>query len=718
VGSRRPTPRRSGARAARRGRRALKAHRVALAGIVAASAALLALGTTRVKEWTVMTDELLYAKLARHIADTGSPLPVLHGEHVGFLGIVYPILLAPFYGSLDAVTAFDATHALNAVLFASTAIPVFLLARRVVPPEWGLVVAALSIAIPWAVNTATAMSEAAAYPAFVWAVLACHGALAEPSPRRDALAIGGLALAFFTRPQFLVLAAVLPLAALVVDGPRRALDRHRVLAGACVVAVLVVLPLAALGEAHRLLGDYGVTATQGSLLPRGVWKAAAIHLDMVAVGLGVLPFLLGAGWTYSNVRCASAPARAFAALTAFALPLLALETASYDLRFGGAGVIRDRYLFYIAPLLLVASAAALLGRLPIWGIVGATAFFAVTVAFAEFKPVAGVALDSAEAVLNGVIHDESAGLPAGIFVAVCGVLLGAICIAFAWLPRPPVVLGVSVVLFAFCASVTGYAFERLLSSRTAAGVPVTGQSRIRDWVDRVEKGGTVGLIAYPIARDWGPSAIAWWDVEFWDQTVDRAYVAANGRFTYTPFPAPEIKVDLTDGRIDLGSDGPRYLVVAPNDSRFGVAGDQVATNVGLTLLLAERPYRARWASRGLDPDGWTRPRRPVLIRVFAGADHPTEMVGVSVTLDSPWEAAGPAGYTFGGTSGSVKPRARAVAQASVCVPAGGHADLSLRSDRTARIAGPPYGPLPEPERDVGLVVSDVQTSPSGKACTP
>ena len=47
-----------------------------------------------------MTDELLYTKLAQHIAETGSPLPVLHGEHVGFLGVVYSILLAPFYGSL------------------------------------------------------------------------------------------------------------------------------------------------------------------------------------------------------------------------------------------------------------------------------------------------------------------------------------------------------------------------------------------------------------------------------------------------------------------------------------------------------------------------------------------------------------------------------------------------------------------------------------------
>jgi hypothetical protein len=258
--------------------------------------------------------------------------------------------------------------------------------------------------------------------------------------RRDLLAIGGLALAFFTRPQFLVLAAVLPLAALVVDGPRRALDRHRVLAGACVAAVLVVVPLASLGEAHRLLGDYGVTATQGSPLPAGVWKAAAIHLDVIAIGLGVIPFLLGVAWTYSNLRGGLVPARAFATFTAIALPLLALETASYDLRFGGEGVIRGRYLFYVAPLLLIATAAALVGRFPVWGVLGSTAFFAATVAFAGLPRFPGIYLDSSESVLNGVLRASPPGLPPGVFVAICGVVLGAICLAFRWLPRPLVML--------------------------------------------------------------------------------------------------------------------------------------------------------------------------------------------------------------------------------------------------------------------------------------
>jgi hypothetical protein len=717
VGPRHPSPRRPRQRAGRRGRRALKAHRIVLAGIVAGSAALLALGTTRVKEWTVMTDELLYAKLAQHFADTGSPLPVLHGEHAGFLGVVYSYLLAPFYAALDPVAAFDGAHVLNSVLFASAAIPIYLLARRVVPPECALVVAALSVAIPWAVNTATVMSESAAYPAFAWAVLACHLALSEPSPRHDLLAIGGLALAFFTRPQFLVLAAVLPLAALVVDGPRQALRRHRVLAGAILVALVVVLPLAALGEAHRLLGDYGVTATEGSLLPRGVWKAAAIHLDVVAVGLGVIPFLLGTAWTYSHLRGGPVPARAFATFTGIALPLLALETASYDLRFGGEGVIRGRYLFYIAPLLFTATAAALVGRLPVWGLVGASAFFAATVAFADFHRFPGIYLDSAESVLNGVIRDQSPGLPPGVFVALCGVVIGAVCLAFVGLPRPAVMLGVTVIVFAFCASTTGYVFERLLSSNAASGFPVTGKDRARNWVDGVADGRTVALLPYSVSRDWGQSAVTWWDAEFWNNTIEPTYVGSNGRFTYAPFPSRVLRIG-PDGVVAGTEHAPKLVLAALTDSRFGFAGTRLAANVGMTLDKLTRPWRATWLSKGLYPDGWIRPGRPASIRVFAEHGNPTEKVKLAVTLDSPPEAQRSVSYRVGTATGSLAPSVRAVAETKVCVPAGGHADVPVQSEQTAVIAGPPFGPKPGPERKVGLIVSGASVEHTGNPCRP
>ncbi len=680
------------------------------------SAGLLTVGTWRVKEWVVMTDELLYAKLATHIGQTGSPLPVLHGEHVGFLGVVYPILLAPFYGTLDPFAAFEAAHVVNAVLFASTAIPTFLLARRLAPTACALAVAALVVAIPWSVNAAFVMSEAAAYPVFVWCVLALHVALAEPSPRHDGIAIAGLALAYFARPQFLFLVAVLPLAALVVSGPRRALAQHRLAAGAYALGILVVVSLAAAGQADRLLGDYGVTATQGSLLPAGVWKSAVLHLDVLAVGLGVVPFLLGAGWAYSSLRSSSQHLRAFAALTALCVPLLALETASYDLRFGGADVFRDRYVFYLAAPLLVATGVCLQGRrLPLAGIAAATVFFSATAALADFKPVPGLQVDSAEAVLNGIIHDQSAGLSAGVFVAVCGALLGVICLALAWAPRPAAVLGVTLVVFAFGGSVAGYAFDRLVTSGNVAGIPVSGQPRVRDWVDRSVHG-SVGVVAFQVSRDWGRSAEAWWEVEFWNKSATRAFVDSSGTFTYTPFPSTTLRLDRERGLFAGTEHAPRYLLMAPGDSRFGVAGSPVATN-GLVVLAVERPYRALWATTGLDADGWTRPGRDAVIRVFAEPGSATRLTHVSVALDSPPEAGGPAQYHLGDATGLVAPGTRGVAQTQICVPAGGHADLTLTTSRSATIAGVPLGPEPGPMRDVGLALSQVQLVRTGTGCS-
>jgi hypothetical protein len=688
---------------------------LALAGIVAASATLLAIGTSRVKEWVVMTDELLYAKLAAHVASSGSPIPTLHGEHVGFLGVVYPILLAPFYATLDPVGAFDAAHVVNAVLFASAAIPVFLLARRLVPTECALAVALLSVCLPWTVNAAFVMSEAAAYPAFVWAVLACHLAVAEPTPRRDAWAVGAVALAFFTRPQFLFLVAVLPLAALLVEGPRRAVARHRVLSAAVVAGAAVVVPLAALGQSHRLLGDYGVTATEGSPLPAVVWKSAAIHLDVLAVGLGVLPFLLGAGWIYSRLRAAAPHVRAFAVLAALALPLLALEAASYDVRFGGADVVRDRYVFYLAPLLLVATGAALQGRLPIAGIAAATVFFAATVAFADFAEAAGLSVDSPTAVINGVIRDESAGLPAGVFVALCGLLLGAICIGLVWVPRPPAMLGVTIVVFAFTGSVAGYAFERLLSSRTPGAVRVTGEPRVRDWVDR-SISGDAALVASPISTEWGYSAIRWWEVEFWNDAIDRAFTTPDGTWTYTPFPSRTLDLDFDSGSFRRTDTAPPYLVVSQTDSRFAVAGSQVVANFGLAVVAAERPYRAAWATRGLDPDGWTRPGRPATVRVYAGQDRGQELVRLRVTLNAP-SSPGPVRYRLGDVTGSVDPGAQAEPEVETCVPAGGHGDVTLVTGRGATIFGPPINPQPSSLRTVGLAVSGVRLDPAGTACS-
>ena len=207
-----------------------------------------------------------------------------------------------------------------------------------------------------------------------------------------------------------------------------------------------------------------------------------------------------------------------------------------------------------------------------------------------------------------------------MFVALCGRR------ARRDLPRPraraaaaPPLLGVAVAVFASAGAVAGYAFHRLLTSNTPLGVPVTGQPRVRDWIDRVVPAGNpVALLAYPVSRDWGQSAIPWWDAEFWNNRVT-AGVRRPGRDVHVHAvpehgPAPRLR----DRRFDGTDDAPPFVLAAPNDSRFGLAGAQAAANVGLVLRQVERPYRALWATRGLEQRRLDAARPAGDVRVYAG----------------------------------------------------------------------------------------------------
>ena len=206
--------------------------------LVAATA--LAVGVAgRIRDWSVMTDELLYAKLATAIADTGSPLPSVHGLSIEVYSQLYPLLLAPLFGALNPPEAFRAAHVLNAFVMASAVFPAYLLARQVVNRAWSLAVAALNVLVPWMILAAFVMTEVVAYPVFLWALLALQLAVAEPSRRRDLLSAGAIALALAARTQFVALALVLPLSIVIHEigharsfraGARAAYRRHRALA--------------------------------------------------------------------------------------------------------------------------------------------------------------------------------------------------------------------------------------------------------------------------------------------------------------------------------------------------------------------------------------------------------------------------------------------------------------------------------------------------------
>src|SRR5581483_7531622 len=89
----------------------------------------------------------------------------------------------------------------------------------------------------------------------------------------------------------------------------------------------------------------------------------------IAFSLGVLPFVVGAAWLVAGIAGGATPAqRAFATVGTLTVGALAVEVTSFDLRFGG-GLVRDRYLFYVAPVLLVGFVAALCDRrAPRWSL--------------------------------------------------------------------------------------------------------------------------------------------------------------------------------------------------------------------------------------------------------------------------------------------------------------------------------------------------------------
>src|SRR5581483_6903827 len=119
-------------------------------GLWAALAIVLAAITTRVADWFVMTNELLYERRAIASAQTLSPLPQIRGTVIQSFDQLYPLLIAPVfrYGLVpgDLIQA----HFLNAWIMSSACIPVFLLARRVTGRAWAAYAAAfLAVTIPW-----------------------------------------------------------------------------------------------------------------------------------------------------------------------------------------------------------------------------------------------------------------------------------------------------------------------------------------------------------------------------------------------------------------------------------------------------------------------------------------------------------------------------------------------------------------------------------------
>ena len=399
---------------------------------------------------------------------------------------------------------------------------------------------------------------------------------------------------------------------------RKALDEHRALALAYVAGVVVALAVIATG--HSVLGTYATTA-HGNPLPLHIVRSFAQHLATIALGLGILPFLVGGAWLASNaVRAPTRERRIFALLASVAIVLLTIEVASFDLRFGG-GVARDRYLFYIVPLILIAFAAALASDT--WPRRSLAVPLVVLVYGFARDPLPlfdKLNVDTPVAMLDNYLRGSLGGLGGARIFLIAAAVVGALLVLEGALLLRHAHLAVLLAVLTLVAlpAETAYAFVRLFRVNGTAGRSLTtSQANTFAWVDQtVGRNAHVTAVPYPtLPGDYWSSVAFWWDLEFWNKSVDRsAWVPGQYGWTPATFPKLELHFDRT-GRASVSPPGD--VAQAIGDARFHIAGTVLLNDRGVFLVQPEQPWRADWLTTGLYDDGWTKPHAAGHIRVFA-----------------------------------------------------------------------------------------------------
>jgi hypothetical protein len=718
----------------------------AVVGLIVVLGTLLSWRHTRnAHEWLIMTDELQYLKLAQSVGDGAFPWPTVRGEHGALLSLLYPLLIGPVVALFSAPDGYQLIHLVNALLFASTAVPVYLLTRQVVAARWpAYLAAALAVAVPWASLSAVVMTESAAYPAFAWALLAIQRALVAPSPGRDLVALAAIGLAFFARTQFVFLAGVFPLTVvlhsvlytLVSGAPDAGRSRLRQLLDAlrphaalgALAALAVVLLLLPSDPLKNLLGPFQNSVFQGGRLPDGLGHAARTHLAYVAGGVGILPLALAAGWSLASlVRPLDRASQAFASLALVAGGALLYVVTVFGLLHSGGPL--DRYLFYLAPLLIVATVACLAqGRArPLGLAVGAVfAFWLLRTSGVRFLDDPTLFVNSQATEFHRVFQGQAdrvarlsgIGGLSPIVLMTWGTLAATAAVSLLLWRAPRLALAiVGLPLLGLALAQTDYVSKRFtLHINTASGNINPGTIGGRDWVDEALTGPGDVAISPTTVADAGASRLAWWNVEFWNKRVNRA-VLLEGFGDHTPFAQRGMTLDKRDGTIST-SDGyqPRFMVFGRNQIIFRPRGRLLAEyrttlqqDPGLELFELERPYRPGWIAEGASADGWVVRGTPAVVRVFPRADGRAQRLTVNVDL--PVGLVKPSPFAL--RTGPRVVRGRAApgtingdAQLALCLPPGRLREASLSTGAVR--------PLPD-GRKVGIHLYSIRVEPAPAA---
>ena len=481
----------------------------------------------------------------------------VRGQAAPRYGVVYPALLAAAQrlGSNQAA-AYAIAQGLNAVLFSLTAVPVYLIAMRVLTRRYALLVGLLAVVVPSCIYTSSIMTENAFYPAFLTCALLMVRALERPSTARQLLVAAAVGVTFLVRAQAVVLLPAYLLAALLVAVTASREQRRSTLAAAVrlhapTIAVLALAGVAAAAIPGRsTLGPYHVLVTSYGPRPLAHWALANLaDLDLY---LGVIPM---AAFGVLLVRAFSSvdlsPAlRRLVILTACLGAGLLTTVAALSASQYGLGRVHERNLFYVAPLVLITFLAWLDAGLPRRRLTAAV--IAVVVALLPWTIPAAAVNVSGEDGIALVLWADMKIRPS---LAIAGMVVVAALAAALFLRsrRPAILLGV-------CLSA--------LAATTAAGEvhavdALAFRAPWRDfgWIDRA-----VGADARVVALWASNNQSQYWRIEglwsdeFFNRSV-RGVASADG-----PLPDGLPVEDLTirsNGCLEAAPRSrPQYAVVA------------------------------------------------------------------------------------------------------------------------------------------------------------
>jgi hypothetical protein len=542
----------------------------------------------------IFGDELIYWQLSRGLAWAGAF--TMRGKAAPHYGVLYPALLAAAQRlGGDETTAYALAKLSNVLVFALAAVPVYLLASRIVAARHALLVSALAVVLPSCVYTSTVMTENAFYPLFLTSALLMLRALERPTILRQLLVTVSTAAAFLVRAQAVVLLPSYLLAALVLA---LATSRSRATSAlaACLRRQAPTVVVLALGAAaatvvsgRSTLGPYHVLVTSYGPRPLAHWALA--NLADFELYLGVVPvaaFLVLLVRALSPSAPVSPELRRFVVLTACLGVGILATVAALSASPYGLGRVHERNLFYVAPLVLICFFAWLEAGMP--RPPDARAAVAVALVLLPLAiPAAAVGMSGEDGIAL-LLWDDLGLRPT---VAIDGMVVTAaiLVVVFLRARRPAIPLGVCLVALAAGLAVgETHAVQSLDSNRD--------QWRDFDWIDR-----TVGRDARVVAL-WATRENRYrgieglWADEFFNRSV-RDVASANGPLP-DGMPVEELRIRANGCLAATFPWRPQYAVVE--------AGRPLAATV-VRVSPSRRAVLYRLAGRPDAPGCFARLRR-------------------------------------------------------------------------------------------------------------